>query len=563
MRRRLHNILIIIALGSLSLAGHSCVQPLEFRETTGPSIWFNLFIPVSETIPTKAGTGNVSATDAESTLYDVQVWAILHKDTPSDSDPVVGYSEASSINVLAPSREEPYRMTMTLPSSFLDMDPEKLKLDFYALANWRPISAEKPQAMTRGELENQMTFGPGGTLTTPSPASFGADDRTVNVPSFGLPFSAIYKGEDGKGFDVSYVVNSPSSEELIRKMPIIMLHRAVSRLRFIVVRPTGSAGMQITRIELDKNMIPDREFVFPKTMTVIGTGGTYETIALPGGVTYNAAASRIKSADTPLLTDSQIFEYANPLDLRSDSHPDMTAQQYYDYINGQVPDVVEGTAVASKITTYLRESDKALSGRIYYKWVESGEELSKPFSMELDPSVSGWNNFHRNHDWLVYAYFSDNDKELELTVRVLPWDKKYLSVNSAYQINIDSESRFKVDAQSAEVVQTGGGNYDVRILPDNTAKGYVVIYGPVGGQLLIQPAPGGTNPSAFRITPQTQDIDPAVNGGRIDIEVDRNPDAQGDLSGSAITLSFSVKLDGRTINADSELVDQVYRFVIP
>ena len=76
MRRRLHNILIIIALGSLSLGGHSCVQPLEFRETTGPSIWFNLFIPVSETIPTKAGTGNVSATDAESTLYDVQVWAI-------------------------------------------------------------------------------------------------------------------------------------------------------------------------------------------------------------------------------------------------------------------------------------------------------------------------------------------------------------------------------------------------------------------------------------------------------------------------------------------------------
>ena len=79
---------------------------------------------------------------------------------------------------------------------------------------------------------------------------------------------------------------------------------------------------------------------------------------------------------------------------------------------------------------------------------------------------------------------------------------------------------------------------------------------------MIQPAPGGTNPSAFRITPQIQNIDPAVNGGRIDIEVDRNPEAQGDLSGSSITLSFSVKLGDRMINADSELVDQVYRFVL-
>lgn len=68
---------------------------------------------------------------------------------------------------------------------------------------------------------------------------------------------------------------------------------------------------------------------------------------------------------------------------------------------------------------------------------------------------------------------------------------------------------------------------------------------------------------AFSVSPEIERIDPSVNNGRIDIDIRRNPDLDEDLSGKFITLSFSVETDdGRTIDANTEAIDAVYRFVI-
>ena len=57
-------------------------------------------------------------------------------------------------------------------------------------------------------------------------------------------------------------------------------------------------------------------------------------------------------------------------------------------------------------------------------------------------------------------------------------------------------------------------------------------------------------------------IDPNNNSGRIDIEVRRNPDIDEDLTGSYITLSFTVEVGERVIDINSAAIDEVFRFVL-
>lgn len=68
--------------------------------------------------------------------------------------------------------------------------------------------------------------------------------------------------------------------------------------------------------------------------------------------------------------------------------------------------------------------------------------------------------------------------------------------------------------------------------------------------------------SFFTITPDMAKISPEKNGGRIDISVRKNPNVSTGFAGKSITLSFSVEIGERTIEANSEAVDKVFRFVL-
>ena len=110
-----------------------------------------------------------------------------------------------------------------------------------------------------------------------------------------------------------------------------------------------------------------------------------------------------------------------------------------------------------------------------------------------------------------------------------------------------------------ELTETSKDHFDAHLLPGIAAKCHLIITTPVGGRLMIRPS-GDTG--AFQVTPDVALIDPGTSGGRIDILVRRNPDLDEDLTGKYITLSFSVEIGDRWIDADTEIVDQVYRFIL-
>ena len=68
--------------------------------------------------------------------------------------------------------------------------------------------------------------------------------------------------------------------------------------------------------------------------------------------------------------------------------------------------------------------------------------------------------------------------------------------------------------------------------------------------------------SYFTITPDMAKISPTENGGRVDILVRKNPNVTSGFAGKSITLSFSVEIGERTIEANSEAIDKIYRFVL-
>ena len=167
-------------------------------------------------------------------------------------------------------------------------------------------------------------------------------------------------------------------------------------------------------------------------------------------------------------------------------------------------------------------------------------------------------DFARNHTWTVFGYFLSG-RNLQLALNVLPWDYNSFYVDFSEEA-VNVSSKFVVDEKSAELTQTSKEHFDVRLLPGVAARGHLYITTPVGGKLMIRPV---GDASAFQVVPDVAYIDPTVESGRIDILVRRNPDVDDDLTGSYITLSFSVETaDGRIIDANTEVVDIIYRFVI-
>jgi hypothetical protein len=167
-------------------------------------------------------------------------------------------------------------------------------------------------------------------------------------------------------------------------------------------------------------------------------------------------------------------------------------------------------------------------------------------------------DFARNHTWTVFGYFLSG-RNLQLALNVLPWDFNLYYVDFSEE-SVNVTSKFTVDDTTVDLTQTSAGHYDAHLLPGVAAKCHLSITTPVGGRLMIRPV---GNAHAFQVEPDIAFIDPTVHSGRIDILVRRNPDVDENLTGSYITLSFSVETsDGRIINADSEIIDNVYRFVL-
>lgn len=448
-----------MATALLAFATGGCVDPLDDSlkpQPEQPTLTFWIRVPGSM-LTTKAQTGDVNGIQYESTLHDVQVWIFPHGVTEANAASTLplNYVE-KDLDVIAPDQYDThtttsdddldtkwgkaYKIQVPLPKEFvLASDP---RVDIYVLANWRSIfsTTNKPADGLSLAQVRDLVFGT-STLDT----YFGTTTPTTAVPAKGLPISKVYMGADGNGVSLQFLQDAyngtgePLTNDLFKtKLGVIELERAVSKIRFVFSRPTGMEGVQISKVEIDKDLVPNNTYAFPNTRTNFYP----EETPTFGGVTTLAG-----TGTNPLLADNAIGDCIDPYVLtniwfeanyNTTSYPN-TPQGYHDYLTAAINHKEEGVAKpqATEKLIYFRESDKAISGKIYYR-KSSGdtEDQVATFTMTLPDVDDGYNNFHRNHYWTVYVYFLGGD--LYVLPTVADWtDADPLS----YNINLNTNMR--------------------------------------------------------------------------------------------------------------------------
>lgn len=331
----------------------------------------------------------------------------------------------------------------------------------------------------------------------------------------GLPMTGV-----GRGLSVT-------GEEPALRVETVALKRAVSKIRYVFCRmydPDGNDNVAINRIVLNGNLIPQSEYLFTASLPyAIGPGG--------------------------YIIDQLVTE--GPATLAQNEAPEKLAYAGQDAVSYQN---LLDKAVADGVLTdagviYLRESDKMLTGFVEY--TINGVTSTKTFSMAAP------GDFARNHSWTLYGYFIGG-RNIQMAIFVQPWDYNTFSVDFSDQ-SVQA-TQFVVDDTTADVVETSHDHFDVRLRAGTTCKGHFNITTPVSGKILIHPI---GDASSFIVTPDIADINPENSAGRIDVDIRRNPMAEGNQTGKYITLGFTVEAGDREIDADSEILNgKVYRFLL-
>lgn len=594
----------VIALLAMVVAG--CVEPLRPLDprSDGAS-----YLPIAVYVPsapaTKASGGLVASKTAESTLYDLEIWAFTHQapgETKYDDEGAVAYLCLPSISASAFDDKGELDVSLRIPDYVMSRPDSLMRFDFYFLANGSSVgidlSSTATAKLSRGALKRKV-FGDsdgsgfGGSIVMAVP------DGSVEGKGAGLPMSCFFNN-GGMGFDLTFLKFDFTADQLtyvkrhhgqaydeddsdfialglttaqinylkshcvsagvwnwFSLSPSVTLTRAVSKLRFVFAKTRGLMETQIVSVELvdyndESYVIPSQSYLFPRETDP-------EDFALPGNdyVKVSMGSSRL-----PLLLNDDIKEDPNPVRLRGTSTIEdpyfgqpasMSAQQYDNFLTAWI-----GKDIETEKLLYLRETDKPIKGRIHYKLGESYNTAT--FNM----LGIGASNLHRNYSWTVYAYYSTDPRRLEVETYVLPWDDKLSgSIGVLNPVNVDQDGKLLVDPNTATV-----SNFRVEVpAAPGAAVARVVIYSPEGGQLLVTPK-GDTEAFTVTITDKDGNTPPDIDkinrnrdGGEMYIRVARSASA---TSGKSMQLSFRIKLpSGRVISADSELIDDNYTFVIP
>ena len=497
----------IIAGLLLTVLMAACRTTIAMPAEEEPAIGVAIEFPTGEA-ETRAEVGELPASTLENMLHTVSVWVFR-----SDNHKLEAFRDISPEDF--PVRGGVRRYSLPVSRAFVREQPN---VDIFVLANAASIGSS---------LDTESSW---EHLT----AAFFTDSEVAPYYGFGLanPVKAV---DEEKGLPMSGCgLDLPvEGEEPVLRVRTVKLTRAVSRLRFVFCK-TYTEGEEeevvISRIILASQQIPIKEYVFTSTKTgIVRDNEDDRSNYLPSAYIIPGPED-IADNETP---ENLIYVNQDPIT--------------YDRI---ISDAVAGGVLTDMGYTYLRESDKRLVGRIEY--TVGGRVRAREFNM----STAG--DFARNHTWTVLGYFLSG-RNLQLALNVLPWDYNTYVVDFSEE-SVNVSSKFTVESSTAEITETSKDHYDARLLPGTDALGHLHITTPVGGYLMIRPL---GDADAFKVEPDRARIDPTVNSGRIDIRVRRNPEIDEDLSGKYITLSFYVETaDGRVIDANTEAVDGVYRFII-
>lgn len=399
MTRRLG--MAIAALLMLSTMA-SCSDQDSQAPATGDEAYLNLSFSTASTTTSRASrAGNIGNDEtqanpnAESDIHSIKVW-VFKSGTGASANPIA-YKEDTPTAVGGGTVNSNY----TLNLRFLrKINGEELKnIDLYILANSESTNmADKLKnkdlrSITRADLQ-------GVTFDDPFGITAEGKAQTTEVPNGkGLPISrAITNIEIAKHV-------ADTEIEAKNKGISIPLVRAVSKLHFYFARTADADALtenvKVTKIEIDGNTFPTESYVFPDEED-------YATADANKAATSNKYGTP-SYVPTPLKLDgvenAKIKAVADPLAYKRDEKTE-TAQTYMDRMNKEI---------GGHNLSYLRETNKPITGKIYYQLAEGGVEKSRGFTI---PSEG---NAIRNRELVVYGYFLQGGA-LCLDWQVMPWN---------------------------------------------------------------------------------------------------------------------------------------------
>lgn len=426
---------VCMALAALLMVGAmaSCSENENTETALGDNAYLSLSFSTGTGNSTRAGetSGKTLAdneTDAnptqENDIHNIKVW--VFKSNTGD--------EATPISYKAETLSEVKNGNYTLSLRFLRKigGQEVKNIDLYILANSESINmpdlikGKDLSSVTRKDLK-EVCF------TSPFGINSDGNAETKEVPAGkGLPISrAITKISVD-----SHVADTEEGAKGIR----IPLVRAVSKLHFYFARKSGSdantSQVKVTKIEVEGNTIPTASYVFPDE-------ATYNE----NGYNQNVTSQKYDNAGTDYVSNALKLAGVENKDIKEVDNPEsfikknnQSAQEYLD--------AFKQAGIGSHNLCYLRETNKAIRGTIYYSLDGGKTEKHETFNI---PSEG---NAIRNRELVVYGYFLNGQMgKLTVTPTIQEWQ--------------DGGTFDFIDASTNLVIPDG----------DQTAWGYKVYYG--------------------------------------------------------------------------------------
>jgi hypothetical protein len=466
----------------------------------------------------------LDALESENTIHSLAVWVF----EANDSHSLVVYKRIPEEDF--PPGGGLRRYSLPISKDFAERVPN---VDIFVLANAASIGQESLLARaededpandpTSAELDG-LSFG-----LDPDNANkdyFGTGNLVREVPNNGLPMSGVSKNCSVQG------------EAPVLRVEAVRLKRAISRFRIVFCRSSSlDKTVSVNKVTFYGYQIPKREYVF----TSGNTGVVYEDEKIDS---YVQAPFELDRQVTPAPnTEPENYIYLN-------QEPESYEKLLNDAVNEGVLTDYGVTDEISNPYFYFRESDLKLSGLIEYS--VNGSVHTKEFSMQAN------GDFARNHTWTLLGVFVSGNN-LQLSLRALPWDYNSFTINMNDQA-VHLLNRFELDDETVDMEKSkiAGFDWDARLIPGVPAKGYLRIIAPAGGYLQVKPEGDAW---AFKVEIENNGlINPKYNDGRLGITI-TPAEVEANLKGTAISLKFSVKMGEREIEAQTEVENDVYRFV--
>ena len=364
------------------------------REGAQETVPLTFYLQSAGSQQTRAYEGEVDGETAENTIQTIKVWFFKGGNFVTYSDVI-----------------DNGKVTIDVPNSAISNGT----VDAYIIANSESAGVE----LGRTSALSQIT---GAIIAT---NNFGTASPVTAVPNTGLPMSRIIK-------DLSLV---DDNNEVKTDLGVINITRAVSKICFAFGMYTGDFG-EIVGISLDGGQIAASEYVMPVEPSTANAAdytepylGDFRTNIVANGYEATELLFGTKNGTTgttALFASDDIHTTTtsdNPSNYTWENWSETytgnageKAQQYYSVITPFV-----------KQTVYLRESDKKLTGKIYYRYriptVVNGTTTYtttdiKETTFQMD-ATSTVQDFARNHVWIVYSYFEGG--KLYVNPTVAPW----------------------------------------------------------------------------------------------------------------------------------------------